>query len=188
MNHTLSKLAVGLVAVLAFSGQAQAGTDGITGWVTNSISNVNGLGGGAFASVNFNGGGYTDVFDISLSAQSNFTATATAATSYDLSAFGYSSTYPTATTSLTETLFSGTTALGSFSSVPGTLNGVASGVFKNLASGSYTLQVTTTAAPTSLSAYTLTSSVTAVPEPTESALMLSGIGLLGFIVARRKTA
>ena len=30
------------------------------------------------------------------------------------------------------------------------------------------------------------SSVSAVPEPTESALMLSGLGLMGFIAARRK--
>lgn len=59
-------------------------------------------------------------------------------------------------------------------------SGAMSAVFSNATGGTLNGNLTASA-----SAYSL-SNVSAVPEPTESALMLSGIALLGFIAARRK--
>jgi F420-0:gamma-glutamyl ligase-like protein len=53
-----------------------------------------------------------------------------------------------------------------------------------LTAGTYTLDVVGKA--TAATGYTLGVSVSPVPEPTEGALLLSGVGLLGFIAARRK--
>lgn len=94
--------------------------------------------------------------------------------------------------------FSGSKTIGNFSAVlsgPGgyssswtysadadvqTLKGTAS----FLSAGAYTLHVTGIGQPKDT--YTLDMSVSAVPEPETYALMLAGLGALGFIAKRRK--
>ena len=180
MKCKLSKLVIVLATVCAISGQA--GANGLTqlpasqGFVTSTGTN---------GATSFQWGPYTDVFGISFASLSNFTATTSALNGDGITTgiyLGGVDYLPATTTSVTETLFKNGTQVGSFTS-----NGVASGTFSKLV-GTYTLQVSTANDGSNFSGYTLTSSVTPVPEPTEGVLLLSGIGLLGFIAARRKTA
>jgi len=56
-----------------------------------------------------------------------------------------------------------------------------------LAPGNYDYQITGTVTGTNGGGYGGVANLSPVPEPTEGALLLSGIGLLGFIAARRKS-
>jgi hypothetical protein len=181
MNYKLSKLALGLATVLVFSGQANASS------ITENTSEgfVNGSN-GSYTSIGV--GTFTDTFNISVTSLSNITGTVTALNGYGYTPFPISLN----TASVTESLYSGATLLGSWTANAG--NGyTVTGTKYNAAPGNYILDVTATAASNfntdfaSVGGYQLTASVTPVPEPTEGALLLSGIGLLGFIAARRKT-
>jgi len=67
------------------------------------------------------------------------------------------------------------------------LNGIVSGTAFNIGSGKYTLDITSNVGSNSpISGYNFLVTAAPVPEPTEGALLFSGIGLLGFIAARRK--
>ena len=56
-----------------------------------------------------------------------------------------------------------------------------------LPKGNYFFKISGTATGPSPSAYTYTASVTPVPEPGSYAMMLAGLGLMGFIAARRNS-
>ena len=173
MLYKLSKSAVGLVAMLAFSAQASA--DGITSYTPAVAASITGsLSSGSFTSIGANS--YTDIYTVTIASQlADFTAALLPVTS-GTSSWGRTITYPSGTP--TENL---TTSSGSIK--------VLSPDSYQLTAGTYTLDVTSNLASghtTGITGYSLTSSViTPVPEPSEGALLLSGIGLLGFIAARR---
>jgi len=177
MNRKLSKLAVGLVAVLAFSGQANATSYTVDSTALNSISGYSNT-----ATIN---GIFSDVYDFTLGSGSNFSSTATPFTftvTQEVTIPGFG-TIPVSINSITspliETLFNTTTntqvSLSSNTTLLGadsyafTISGTGSGTS---GLGSYNVNLHAVAVP--------------VPEPTEGALFLSGIGLLGFIAVRRR--
>jgi hypothetical protein len=127
----------------------------------------------SFTSIGTNS--YTDIYTLTItSALADFTATLAPVTSGITSrgrTVSYNSVAPT------DTL---TTSLGSIK--------VLAPNSYQLTAGTYTLDVTSNIASgkTGTSGYNLAYAVTPVPEPTEGALLLSGIGLLGFIASRRK--
>ena len=77
-------------------------------------------------------------------------------------------------------------SLGSFG-FDGTTGSTTHG-FGSLGSGDYYYQVTGIGAGTRGGFYTISSQVTPVPEPQTYALMLSGLGVVGFLALRRRSA
>jgi len=75
-------------------------------------------------------------------------------------------------------------AMGSFAFTDAT--GSISHPFGSLASGDYYYLVSGTGTGTAGGFYTVTSTVTPVPEPETYALMLAGIGAMGFVARRRR--
>jgi len=187
MQSKLSQLIIGLAAVTALSGPVYA-ADGIQGKLQTSSGTVSAGGTGSWSS--FGIGSYSDEYAVSFASLSSLDLTITADNgSHGISLAGGHAFLPASTSSLTETLinenaganFGATVATFSSSSTTAVTD-----VFNNL-KGNYQLNISTTvgnAAPRS--GYSLTTNVAAVPEPTEGALLLSGIGLLGFIASRRK--
>ncbi len=170
MKYKLSKLAIGLAAVCAFSGQANAST-----------FSEGALGNSGQALFNFTDpkGPVNDFVTFSLT---NTTGDATVNASYTAKTgvvlSGMTLYKGTDLTNLaSDTLMATGTANGSFSYQIGTLF---------LGTGSYFLDITGNAKSKN-SVYNGNLTITAVPEPTEGVLLLSGIGLLGFIAARRRT-
>ena len=118
-------------------------------------------------------GAFIDVFSFSLTEQSFFDALATSSIA-SISEF----------TSISLGSNNGTTydIAGIFSVAELTASSVGSPVL--LDAGSYLLEISGVASATS-TGYTL-NTVSAVPEPSTIALMLGGLGLVGFMAARRR--
>lgn len=150
MNYKLSKLAFGLAAVLAISGQANASTFDLsfTGALTKPGSND-----------------YS--FTITSSSFDGYFATFTGPGGVKgLSASLLESGSPVSGL----TMLSYPTYVELYTTTP-------------LSAGTYDFKITGASAGSYTGGI---SCVTAVPEPSESALILTGVGMLGFIATRRK--
>lgn len=75
-------------------------------------------------------------------------------------------------------------SLGSYS-FDGT-TGSTDNFFNNVATGTYAYVVTGFASGTDGGSYTISSTISAVPEPSAWALMVAGLGMIGFISHRRR--
>lgn len=75
-------------------------------------------------------------------------------------------------------------SLGSYS-FDGT-TGSTNHFFDNVAAGTYAYVVTGFASGTDGGSYTISSTISAVPEPSAWALMIAGLGMIGFISHRRR--
>ena len=161
----LSKLAIGLAAVVAFSGSAFAGGGNLGALSVPSNT---------FFADNLVKGAFTDIFTFSVPnslADSSLTSIKLGSSSI---------------TGLNFSLYQGATLVEA--GISSTTNGVTSAYLNPayLSAGNYSLDVTGTGS-TKGGSYTGMLSVAApVPEPTEGALLLSGLGLMGFIATRRR--
>ena len=132
---------------------------------------------GSFAGTgNVGTGGFTDNWNFSISQPS---AIASFALSYNFAPF------IAPITSFGANLYTaGNVLVGSFSG--STANGVTTLVFSNtnLAAGTYKIQVSGTAATPTI--YTAGATVTPVPEAHEWAMMLAGLGVVGFVASHKR--
>lgn len=166
MKHQISKLVIGLLALLAFAGEASATVSAAPLVIAPSFTVASQ--GGMIQSPPFAPSGIVNSFNSSGTYSDNFTIT-TGTTLAKLFT-NITTAYPGNT--FTETLSKNGTA--------GALN-LSSTLAAN---SSYTLNVHILGA--GFSGYSMKYSITSVPEPTEGALFLFGIGLVGFMVFRRK--
>ncbi len=186
MNHKLSKLVLGLAAACAFSAQAIAGP-------TPVVSTIN-L--GLLAAGN---GSFTDATEApKTSFTDNFLFTAPTST-FDAGVQTTTQILKSITVdninlltaklinTSTNTTLTGSTILYSIPGVGSSINIANTSL---VAGTTYDLQVTGTVTGTKGGNFSGTYNVTPVspvPEPTEGALLLSGLGLMGFIASRRRT-
>ena len=174
MKYKFSKLAIGLAAVAAFSGQAFASNNNL-GTISSPSQFVLGNTVGV--------GSFTDnyAFTILSSGLSAASVTESELLPYfdinSLQASLYKSTalYNTA---------GGLVANGTAAVINGNLASSLGVV--GIAPGLYDLQVTGVGSGSMGGGYGGHLTVAPVPEPAESALMLSGLGLLGFLAARNR--
>ncbi len=170
MNYTLSKLAIGLTSVLAFSAHANA----------TNISGPGSLGslttGATVIGNNVGSGAFIDDYTFSVPTASSFSSAVTQTT---LSIQGITFFN---INNLAEKLYNTSTSSW-------VTNGASTsiGPLSLVAGDKYDLKITGTATGNYGGTYGGVLAVAAVPEPTESALILSGIAMLGFIAARRKS-
>jgi hypothetical protein len=176
MNYKLSKLAIGLVAVCAFSGQASA-----------TVVNVSNLNSGSPITSDYSQG-LSDSFSFSKTVANTFSDNYLFSVGSSLVDFTATTGNLLGVKNLTLSLYGENTA-GSIS----TANFIASssGLNSLELSGplvtSYTYyDLVVSGGGKGKMSYGGSASISPVPEPTEGALLLSGLGLLGFIAARRK--
>jgi len=178
MNHKLSKLVLGLAAVCAFSGQAMAANQTFQE--------------GAFVIPTTFGfydtevkGTFTDnyLFSVGSSSFSSSVTSATLGNFYNINGLTATLIQTATSTATTGTTVANGSAAGSTTNVVG----VSLIAPVNLAAGYYDLQITGTATGSGGGTYGGGLNISPVPEPTEGALLLSGLGLMGFIAARRRS-
>jgi len=180
MKYKLSKLVIGLAAVCAFSGQASAGSYNLSftpdiygnyfadfGSFTDGTASA---GGGQLTPTNL-----SDAFSFTLSSiqagpVTNLNVTASFVAAGPQPLLQFTLTDITTSTQVESVFGSGNLSI---SDTP-TLN----------SKDSYSLLVTDLT-PTVPATYNGNITISPVPEPTEGALLLSGLGLMGFIAARR---
>ena len=178
MKYKLSQLAIGLATVAALSGQAFASNNNV-GTITSPSQFVIGNTVGV--------GSFTDNYAFTILSSGLSAVSVTEAellpyfdiNSLHISLYKSTALYNTA---------GGLVASGTDAVVNGNL--ASSLGILTIAPGLYDLQVTGVGAGSLGGGYGGHLTVAPVPEPTESALMLSGIAMLGFIASRRskKTA
>ena len=180
MNSKLSKLAIGLAAVCAFSGQAMAGT---TTYNKGLLAVPSSMG---FYDAEIATGLFTDNWTFSIAPNASFSSSITTAT------LGSYFNIDGLTASLFKTTgFNSVTPSGpalensNNFSIPNVITADLLAPI-TLAAGNYNMQITGNVTGTSGGTYGGGLNLSPVPEPSEGALLISGIGMLGFLVARRK--
>jgi len=179
MKHKLSKIALGLAAVCAFSGQAMATNINTTqdlGLIQNldvaNFYNTSSIGKGSF----------TDL--VTFSVASTRLSVGSLTTNLYNSADANSFTISLVSQANPNTVL----ATGALNSVAGKLATFSLATGFNgapLAAGNYELKISSDKGALGTSKGSFIGSISPVPEPSEGALLLSGVGLLGFIAARR---
>jgi hypothetical protein len=182
MKLQTSKLAIGLLALLAFAGEANA---------TLSISGSTGGGGGVPIVLS------PTTLSFSLTTQGGLVQPFTPGNSGIINSFNATGSYTdiftiTTGSSQANLLASIVTAFAGNSFTETLARGVggAQVLFNSsssilAANSTYILDVNVKGG-TGFSGYSMQYNLTSVPEPTESALLISGLGLVGFMVFRRK--
>ena len=179
MNNKFSKsllsIALGVGVVCAFSGQAMAITTSLGALPTPYTA--------GFYDTELTGA-FTDnyVFSVGGSSFSSSVTSATLGSWFNINGL---------TATLIQTVAYGgtsgaTVATGVPSGTPGVV-GVSLIAPVGLGPGFYDLQISGTATGSLGGTYGGNLNLSPVPEPTEGALLLSGMGLLGFIAARRRS-
>jgi hypothetical protein len=180
MNYKKSRSVLWLLALLAFSGQATAGTQAL-GTLLNGSSTTFGTG-------NIGSGSFTDyvTFNVLTTSLDAIATTLSNGNSGIINNFSVSlyGVGPENTLTLLETGIATPFTVPPISHGGKPSYGVVDTIPTiNLSGGNYELKITGTG-PT-IGKASFSGNISPVPEPSEGALLLSGLGLLGFIAVRR---